>query len=107
MVISIRGVKLNFRQTGGFVGIDRGVAVETASLPDDLRAAAESLVKRKPPIAPSSPMTRDQMQYYMRIEGSGEPRELRFDDETIPEELSDLVDHLRSQSRPLPPQREE
>lgn len=104
---SIRAVKLTFRQTGGFVGIDRGVALETTSLPNGLRTAAESLLKSDAPIATSSPAARDQMQYYVQIEGDDDRRELRFDDETMPEKLSDLVNHLRSQSRPLPPQRGE
>jgi hypothetical protein len=98
------GVKVIFRQSGGFVGLDRGSEIETKSLPPTLRQTAESLITREIPISPANPASRDQTAYQLRIEGDGNHRELRFDDETMPDELSGLVAHLRDAAGPLPPQ---
>jgi hypothetical protein len=97
-------VKLTFRQSGGFVGIDRGSEVETKSLPVNLRHVAESLVQDDAPMAAPNPAARDQMQYHLLIEGDGSRRDLHFDDETMPAGWNDLVAYLRGHSGPLPPQ---
>lgn len=81
-------------ESGGFAGLRRERAVETARLPERRRVTIETLVERAtffelPEILVSG--LPDVIQYRMRVEDSQRAHEVLFDDEQATEPLRELV----------------
>lgn len=94
-------MKLRFRQSGGFAGLERGCEVAVAALTPELRKLLEhALAHAESP--PASPLGgADLTQYSLAVDTPGKGRELRFDDTTVPPALAPLLAHLTAASKPL------
>ena len=95
-------MKLRFRQSGGFAGLERGCEMSVAALAPELRtlldhAMAEPAAKTVPPDGGA-----DITQYSLSVDTPGSARELHFDDTTLPPALAPLLAHLTAASKPLP-----
>ncbi len=95
-------MKLRFRQSGGFAGLERGCEMSVAALAPELRALLDHAMAQ--PAAQSVPpaSAADITQYSLAVDTPGNARELRFDDTTLPPALAPLLAHLTAASRPLP-----
>jgi hypothetical protein len=98
-------MKIRFRQSGGFAGIVRGCALDTAALP---RGEADELARlvaaaKLEALKPSRSRGADRQQYDLVLEREGEPPvALRFDDGALTDEIAPLLAFLRKRSKPLP-----
>lgn len=95
-------MKLRFRQSGGFAGLERGCEVAVAALAPELRMLLEHALTHASAPSSSSPGGADLTQYSLVVDTPGKARELRFDDATLPPALAPLLAHLTAKSTPLP-----
>ena len=94
-------MKLQFRQSGGFAGLERGCEVAVATLAPELRKLVEQAMAQ-PPGRSLPSAGADITQYSLSVDSPGESREVRFDDTTMPPALAPLLIHLTAASKPLP-----
>ena len=99
-------MKIRYREAGGFVGLVRGVDIDTASLPEDEARRVVSLVERAGLVTDEGrgPVdARDLRGYEIVIELEASRTVVRFDDATVPPAADELLAHLQGQARPVPP----
>lgn len=94
-------MKLRFRQSGGFAGLERGCEVAVASLAPELRRLVDQAMAHAAGQS-SPPGGADITQYSLAVDAPGDSREVRFDDATLPPALAPLLAHLTAASKPLP-----
>jgi hypothetical protein len=99
------GMRIRYRESGGYAGLLRGAEVEAEDLPPDAAAALDALVERggEPRPEPAR-AARDQMAYEISVATEGGPVNLRFDDADLPEEALPLLDYLRERAGPRSPE---
>ena len=96
-------MKMNFVQSGGFLGMVKGCEIDTETLPADEAKKLEGLVQASGISASSelvSDSGRDLQQYEISIEEGASKISAVFDDETLPQSAKPLVGYLRKRARP-------
>ncbi len=99
-------MKIRYREAGGFVGLSRGVDIDTASLPEDEARRVVSLVERAALVAEEGrgpDDARDLRGYEIVIQLEASRTVVRFDDATVPITADELLAYLQRQARPIPP----
>jgi hypothetical protein len=100
-------VKVSYRQTGGFAGLGRGADLDLEALPSAEATRLRKLVEqaRLGDLRARGPSTaRDLVGYEIAVEGDDGKRVVaRFDDATVPESATPLVEALQKRARPVPP----
>jgi hypothetical protein len=100
------GMKVRYRQTGGFGGLVLGCELDTEKLPRREAQELERLVKQaaldKVGVKKSS-RGRDLANYEISVEDNRRIAKAAFDDMTVPGNIQPLLDFLRSRAtaRPL------
>lgn len=96
-------MKINFVQSGGFVGFCRGCELDTTELTPDMAEELEHIARRSG-ISTSgtffSQSGRDLQQYAITIHDGNSEVSVTFDDETLPAAAQSLVDYLQKCSHP-------
>lgn len=91
--------QIRFRVSGGFAGLVRGTELAGADLSAPERRALESHLRAG--TAARDPRARDAQVYEIDASTSDGPRQIRFDDMNVPDDLQDLIDRLTAASRPV------
>jgi hypothetical protein len=96
--------KIRFRQSGGFAGLVRGVDVPAAELSAaDRRALEEHVKDRRAAPPPRATAARDLVTYELELDtGAGQVR-LEFDEASVPDDLSSIIESLARRARPMQP----
>ena len=98
-------MKVQFLQSGGFVGLVKGCEFDTAVIAPELTLELERLVSGSG-ISSSgeyvSDTGRDLQQYEITIEDENGKVSVMFDDLTIPQPAKPLVGFLKKHARPKP-----
>jgi len=97
-------VKINFTQSGGYVGTIRGCEFDTSKVPPNLKAELERLLEQSGLSASQTALddkARDLQQYDLTIENGARKTQLTFDDATLPEGAKPLIGFLKKHARPL------
>jgi hypothetical protein len=97
-------MKVHFLQSGGFAGLFRGCALDTADLAPADREELERLVRQSGITGTSKQLSstaRDLHQYEVEIERPSGTAALTVDDATIPEAARPLLRFLRERARPV------
>ncbi len=96
-------MKVQFLQSGGFVGAVKGCELDTATLAPDVAQELERLI-RGSGISGSgeflSDAGRDLQQYDIAIEEGNRKDSVVFDDATIPQSARPLLGFLKRHARP-------
>lgn len=95
-------MKITFRQTGGFVGLVKSAAIDTAQLPPEQVAQWQTLVEQCQFFTLAKPgggAMPDGEQYSIRIEMDGRSRQMQMGRGSVPPELKPLVDQLAQQAK--------
>jgi hypothetical protein len=98
-------MKVSFRQSGGFVGLIRGIDLDTMQMDADQAVELEGLVNASGIEGSKKARThaaRDLVQYEITIEQDKQVSKLSFDDKSVPEAVQPLLKYLRPQARPMP-----
>lgn len=100
-------MKISYRETGGFAGLGRGADLDLESLPPSEATRLRKIVDeaRLGDLRASGPSAaRDLVGYEIAVEGDDGKRVVaRFDDATVPESATALLEVLQERARPLPP----
>ncbi|CAG1014661.1 hypothetical protein ANAEL_05045 [Anaerolineales bacterium] len=97
-------MKITFEQSGGFMGLKSGLAIDLSDLPSDDAETLRRLVDESnfftlaenPPARPVP----DGFQYTITIETKMTKHTVHMSDTTIPEELRPLLQELSHRARP-------
>lgn len=96
-------MKLQFTQSGGYVGNLKGCEIDTKTLPSEKATELEQLVKASA-ISDSgeflSDSSRDLHQYEITIEDGASKTSVVFDDESLPPAAKPLIGYLKKCSKP-------
>ena len=95
-------MKLRFRSTGGFAGLERGCEMAVAALAPELRALLDHALAQPAAKPVRNASATDAMHYVIAVDVPGNARELHFDDVTLPPALAPLLAHLSAASKPMP-----
>jgi hypothetical protein len=96
--------KVRFRQSGGFAGLVRGVEVSAAELSAADRRALETMASGRRGAPPAGAAgARDLLTYELELDTDSGRVRLEFDESSVPDELSSLVESLAKRARPMPP----
>jgi len=96
-------MRVTFVQSGGVVGAVRGCDLDTAALSPEEARELESLVLASGLAASGeflSPGRRDLRLYEIAIESGTGRLAVKFDDQTLPEQVRPLVSFLRRNAKP-------
>ncbi len=96
-------MKVDFTQSGGFLGGCRGCELDTAKLPADTGEKLVDLAKASGISASGtffSASGRDLQQYDITIHDGYSEISVTFDDETLPPAVQPLIDYLQKHARP-------
>jgi len=102
-------MKISYRQAGGFAGLNRGADLDLDSLPPAEAGRLRKLVERArlgggATRGPSA--ARDLVGYEIAIESDdGRTVVTRFDDASMPESATALLEALQKRARPIPLQK--
>jgi hypothetical protein len=100
-------MKVRYRQTGGFGGLNFGSDLDSEQLPPNEAKELERLVQQaalhRAGVKKSRGAGRDLADYEISVEDHGRTIRAAFDDMTIPGNVQPLLDFLRSRAtaRPL------
>ncbi|HEY6546793.1 MAG TPA: protealysin inhibitor emfourin [Vicinamibacteria bacterium] len=98
-------MKISYRETGGFAGLSRGVELDLESLPPAEARKLQKLVEAaclESGTARGPTGARDLVGYEIVIEKDGVRSVVRFDDASVPESATELLEALQSRARPIP-----
>jgi hypothetical protein len=96
-------MKVQFVQSGGFVGSVKGCELDTATLPPDVGQELERLIRTSGISGSGESLSdpgRDLYQYDITIEEDNRRSSVVFDDATIPQSAKPLVSFLKKHLRP-------
>ena len=96
---------MTFRQTGGFAGLSRGCELDTEAMSAKEALKLERLVARSRlggPLRRGSEAARDLTSYRITVETAQGPSTVEYDDETMPEEATELLAYLQACAKPAP-----
>ena len=97
-------MKIRFRQSGGYAGLQMGCDLDTKSLSSDRATQLESLVNTSGILQANSGRSEnaaDLISYEIAIETNQGTHQVTFDDLTLPENILPLLEYLQSQAKPL------
>jgi hypothetical protein len=97
-------VKIKFRQSGGYTGLQMGCDLDNKSLSPAEFSQLESLVKTSGIVGSNSSRsenTADLINYEITIETKEGIHQVQFDDLTLPDSILPLLDYLQSKAKPL------
>lgn len=98
-------MRISYREAGGFAGLNRGADVDLESLPPAEAGRLRKLVERARlggGATRASPGARDLVGYEIAIEDDDGRTVARFDDATVPESATALLEALQERARPIP-----
>lgn len=100
-------MKVTFRQSGGYAGLRRGCALDTACMRSDEAESLRALVERSGILQikgghPSR--ARDATNYEIIVETDRGVHRATFDDMSVPEKVLPLLESLQDCAKPLPVQ---
>ncbi|NTV46827.1 MAG: hypothetical protein HGB11_10000 [Chlorobiales bacterium] len=98
-------MKIRFRQTGGFAGLNFGCDLDTASMPASEAKKLLDLVKKSQLSERShagSKKGRDLGNYEITVTDDPHKVTTTFDDMSVPKQAQALLDFLRERARPQP-----
>ena len=96
-------MKVQFVQSGGYLGLIKGCEIDTTTLPEEEAKQLESLVEASGISAPTESLSdsaRDLQQYEITIDDGTSKISAVLDDETLPPSAKPLVGYLRKRSGP-------
>jgi len=102
-------MRISYREAGGFAGLSRGADLDLESLPPAQAGRLRKLVERArlrdvETRGPSA--ARDLVGYEIAIEDDdGRTVVARFDDASVPESATPLLEALQKRARPIPLQK--
>jgi hypothetical protein len=99
-------MKISYREAGGFAGLNRGADLDLESLPPAEAGQLRKLVERARlgGVATRGPSAaRDLVGYEIAVESDdGRTVVARFDDASVPESATALLEALQKRARPIP-----
>ncbi len=98
-------MKIRFRSTGGFAGLNLGCDLDTEILPESEATLLIRLVhnaKLKKTSTKKSDRGRDLVNYEITIKEAKATTTATFDDLSVPPEAEALLDFLRERAHPIP-----
>jgi hypothetical protein len=98
-------MKIKFHQSGGYLGLVRGVELDTDAMSKEEAAELESLVKQSDILKAKGRLTRklrDSGVYEITIETDKGVHRVLFDDLNKPKGASSLLKYLQSRAKPEP-----
>ena len=94
---------IRFRQSGGFAGLVRGCEFAGTDLSGAHRRALESYLAAHKTAVTAPSTARDLQVYELEIDTDAGSVRLEFDESSVPDELTSLMERLESVARPMRP----
>ena len=93
--------RIRFRQSGGFAGLVRGCEIADTDLTEAHRRALKKFLSAHKTADTAPSAARDLQVYELEIDTDTGPTRLEFDESSVPDELTSLVEHLQTLARPM------
>jgi hypothetical protein len=96
---------IQFRQSGGFAGLVRGaeVSADEGISETERRALERHAQGTRATPAPGAARARDLVMYELTLETDAGPVRLEFDEMSVPDDLTALVEELARRAKPVKP----